>query len=82
MVTALLEGTNIKRDGSIRQWDCAEYHGHHKKSDGGTLLQVIENKQIRLINLNTFSGVILDHDYEFEFVNGVKVSKQAYNLPF
>lgn len=82
MITALLDGTNFKRDGSIREWHCVEYHGHHKKSNGDTMLQVIEQNSIKQINLNTFSGTILDSDNEFVFINGQKVSKQNYYLPF
>jgi len=83
MTTALLQGTNITRDGSIRQWDCVEYEGQYRDNDNGeTLLNILENNKRRVINLNTFSGTILDNDYEFNFVKGQLVSKNAYNLPF
>jgi len=82
MITALLDGKNIKRDGSIRQWNCVEYHGHHKKTNGETMLRVIERGSTKQINLDTFTGTIISHDDEFTFVNGNRTSKQTYYLPF
>lgn len=82
MLTALLSGTHIKRDETIRKWDCVEYYGHHKSTNGVTMLQVLEQGSVKQINLSTFSGTILDHDDEFTFVNGQRTSKQAYFLPF
>ena len=80
-IAALLHGTNIKRDGSIRHWNCVEYQGHYKTNNGETLLSVLENNETRIINLNTFSGTVLSSDYEFKFVNGQRIKKSAYNLP-
>jgi|WetSurMetagenome_2_1015567.scaffolds.fasta_scaffold144219_3 hypothetical protein len=83
MITALLSGSNIKRDGSTREWDCVEYQGYYRKADDGvTLLRVKENGELKQINLDTFSGTIIDHDDELIFVNGQRVFKQAYCLPF
>jgi len=82
MISALLSGTNVKRDGSTRQWNCVEYHGYHKKDSGITMLRVLEKGSIKQINLDTFSGTIISHDDEFIFVNGQRVSKQTYYLPF
>jgi hypothetical protein len=82
MISALLSGTNIKRDGSTRQWNCVEYHGYQKKINGVTMLRVIERGSIKQINLDSFSGTIISHDDEFTFVNGQRTSKQTYYLPF
>jgi hypothetical protein len=68
MLSALLSGTNVKRDGLTRQWNCVEYHGHQKKVNGETMLRVL--------------GTIISHDDEFTFVNGQRTSKQTYYLPF
>ena len=82
MISALLSGINIKRDGSTRQWNCVEYHGHQKKINGVTMLRVFEQGSIKQINLDSFSGTIISHDDEFTFVNGLRTSKQTYYLPF
>jgi hypothetical protein len=82
MLTALLSGTNVKRDGSIRRWNCVEYYGHHKSTNGETMLRVMEQGSIKQINLDSFSGVVLDHDNEFVFVNGQRTEKKTYYLPF
>lgn len=83
MLSALLSGSHIKRDGTIRSWDCVEYYGHHKSSgDGETMVRVMEQGEIKQINLSTFSGIIISNDEEFIYENGKRTSKQAYYLPF
>lgn len=83
MLSALFSGTNIKRDGTVRQWDCVEYYGHRTMSvNNETMFKVLEQGELRQINLSTFSGTIIDHDDEFIFVNGQRQSKNTYYLPF
>jgi hypothetical protein len=82
MITALLSGTNIKRDGTIREWNCVEYSGIQHKTDNECIIRVIENKQIKQINIETFSGIILTGDDIIVFENGKRTSKECYYLPF
>jgi hypothetical protein len=83
MITAILSGQHIKRDGSIRHWNCVEYSGnHHTTETGEAIVRVIERGEIKQINLSTFTGTIISHDDEFIFENGQRVSKQVYYLPF
>ena len=78
MICALVSGTSIKVDGSVRHWDCVEYSGHHH----GHILQVIEKGFIKQINLDTFTGTVITHDEEFIFDNGTKKLTKYYMLPF
>ena len=78
MITALLSGNHIKPDGTVRLWDCAEYHGSHRKN----MLRVTEHGKLKQINLDTFTGIVISHDDIFEFNNGKQVSKDTYYLPF
>lgn len=78
MVQALLTGTSIKVDGSLRKWDCVEYRGHGKDE----IIQVIEHDSIRLMNLGTFSGTLLEQELEMTYANGQLVSQRPYYLPF
>jgi hypothetical protein len=78
MISALISGTNTKADGSLRDWECAEYYGIHDKH----LIRVIENGKIRQINLDTFTGSVLTSDDVFKYINGKLVSKDNYYLHF
>jgi hypothetical protein len=82
MLSALLSGESIKRNGTIRKWNCVEYHGQRKNVSGGFMLRVYENNRIKQIDLKTFSGTILNHDNEIVFINGKPVSSKTYYLPF
>jgi len=78
MIIALISGTNVKVDGTPRQWDCVEYSGHHH----GRVIQVIEQGKIKQINLDTFTGTVLSHNEEFIFENGSQKFTIHYMLPF
>ena len=82
MLSALLSGESIKSDGTLRKWNCVEYHGQRKNVSGGFMLRVYENNRIKQIDLKTFSGTILNHDDEIVFINGKPVSSKTYYLPF
>lgn len=86
MVTAIISGENKKRDGTLRQWDCAEFHGDTQYINGCSVLQVTEQDTIRQINLSTFIGRILLENKELYIFFGELVSYETYdvmiNLPF
>jgi hypothetical protein len=80
MITALLSGETKKTDGTLRQWNCVEYHNNVNQIKGDALLQVVENDNIRQVNMSTFIGTILCNNEELYFFLGECVSKESYNL--
>jgi hypothetical protein len=86
MVNALLSGENKRQNGILRQWQCVEYHGNINQVKGDALLQVIDNGNVRQINMSSFIGVILYDNEEQYFFLGECISKECYdiqtNLPF
>jgi hypothetical protein len=86
MITALLFGESRKRDGTFRQWNCAEYHGDTQHINSMFMLQVVEHGHIKQVNMSTFIGRILLDDKEMYIFFGEIVSYENYdvlmNLPF
>jgi hypothetical protein len=86
MVTAILSGESKKIDGTFRKWDCVEYLGDINQIYGMNLLQVLEGKDIKQVNLSTFTGTVLCNNSEINFFMGDLVTKETYdlmlNLPF
>jgi hypothetical protein len=80
MLTALLSGENKKKDGTFRQWCCVEYHGDIQCINDVSTIQVVEQKDIRQLNMSTFTGTVLLDNEELCFFIGDCVSKEVYNL--
>lgn len=70
MIYAIISGTSIKDNGSLRQWDCVEYHGNNNV--------VIEKGQFRRINPETFTGTILTQNNVLEINGGLITENDAY----
>ena len=78
MLHALLSGTHIKKDNTVREWECVEYEGSHN----GHMVRVIEGGKIKQIDMDTFTGIVLAHEEEFIYRMGKIISQNAYCLPF
>jgi hypothetical protein len=79
----LITGTSIKSDGSIRQWNAVEYiKERYSRKLNATMYIVHEAGEERQINMDTFTGVVLNEYNVTHYKNGKQTSKEWYHSPF
>ena len=75
-------GSNIKRDGTVREWDHAEGTGLFWKSSNGEIMVKVSDPQAghaeRAINLSTFTGEQWkDDNLIARYENGKRIKETA-----